>query len=621
MKEWYFGNNRWMEEWWDRIYDPDTVKMMADIGVNMIVPQFYKGAGLKFETDLRGKLNPLIENCHKHDIRVVGYTQLGTIFPESMKLEEPECPEWTVREYNGDIKLWNYYRWRKCCNQPGLISYMKKVIDVGVEIGIDGFHFDNAAMFPCYCDRCRQGFRDYLTEKIKTPERMWITDFRAVEPPPPSSGEHVRDPMEQEWLRYSCEKGAKNIGKLADYIKQINPELLVMANTAFPRYEKWSREFGIDPAVYGKKVDFMVAENVNFPGFERGKLTTQIEAFSFADAIGFEVFPASWVQNYENGKVDVISNSAQAKMAIAEPQIWGSAPGIQHGLRTVGGSSVVIDDPEIAAGYGDYIRFFDQHKELLRDARPFAKVGILHSFDSLTLGGHEVYMSSSGIQLTLISANIPYRFIMESDLSVLKEFSVVLVANLLCLSDATCERLIAFAHQGGRLYISGNSGKYDENFLERRENAFACLAGYANVAFFPDVPEACPEVGAIDFKICDWLGTEINLPPRHEEVAKEIRSLLGNDNFIRVGAPASVVVTPRMLPNNTLALHVLNYDHANKVDKVEVELRLSLAETACTLFNPDRNLEQKVKIDGIAGAYTISFRELETYQVAVFKLA
>lgn len=621
-KEAFFGNNEWMSQWWERIYSHDTVKKMSDIGINMAITQFYKGAGLDAEKDLREKLKPLVKICHKYNIKVMGYVQAGTVFPESMKLEEPDCEHWTVRNYDGSIRSWNYYRWWQCFSQPALMEYIQKVVKIGYdEIGLDGFHFDNAVMLPCYCNRCREGFREYLSKKIKSPERMWITDFSCVEPPPPSPAKHVRDPLMQEWIRYTCEKGAENFGKLYDYVKVLNPELLIHANTGFPRSEKWASELGINPYLFGQHTDLLCAENVNFPCFKNGELITQIDAFRYGETIGFQILPSSWIHNSENTEITFPTTASQAKLSIAEPQILGGCPGVNYALRTTGGSSLLIDNEEISVALKKYISFFDAHKKFYSSARTLAKVGLFHSFDSFAMGGHEVYMASSGMVLSLIDANIPYKYIMEEDMSNLDDFTVIVLSNQMCLNKETCEKIIDFVKCGGKLYLSGHSGEYDENFLLRSKNAFTSIIGDTNVVYRPDIPESCPNADISDIEHLDWLGPKITLPKKYNEVVVAIRTLLKEDNFITVKAPPSVVVTPRILPDSVLALHVLNYDYKSKVKKVEINLNLNyLSGKEYTVYNPDIDRTQTISFDR-QNTLKIILRDLETYQLVVIPLS
>ena len=621
-KEAFFGNNGWMEKWWERIYSRDTVKKMADMGINLAITQFFKGAGLDFEKALREKLKPLVGTCHENGIKVMGYTQLGSIFYESFLLEEPECAEWAVLDYNEKKATYSYYRWHPCCNQPGFMEYMKKVIKVGCEeIGLDGFHFDNAVMRPCYCKRCREGFRKYLAEKIKSPERMWITDFSCVEPPPPHSEKHVRDPLAQEWMRYTCEKGAANFGKLYKFVKDLNPKLLVHANTGFPRYETWAREFGFNPYLFGQQTDLLCAENVNFPCFENGELITQIDAYNYGETIGFQILPAIWIHDPESGEIKLPTTASQAKLSIAEPFIHGGSPGANYLLRTTGGSSLVLDNEEISVALKKYMDFFDAHKKFYSSAMTLAKVALFHSFDSFTMGGHEVYMASSGMVLSLIAANIPYKYIMEEDMSKLDDFTVIVLSNQMCLSNETCKKIMDFVERGGKLYLSGHSGEYDENFLLRSENAFAGVIGTSNVVCLPDIPESCPEAPVSDLENREWFGTKITLPKKYNEVAVEIKRLLGEDDFITVKAPPSVVVTPRILPDNLLALHALNYDYKSEVKKVEIDLNLEcISGNKYTVYNPDKNHVQAINFNK-QKALNIILRELEIYQLVVIPLS
>jgi hypothetical protein len=68
------NGSEWLEDWYQMIHDKNTVKMMADLGVNIAVTHYFKGMGIDFEKPEMERTAKLAEICHKYGIRVIGYT-------------------------------------------------------------------------------------------------------------------------------------------------------------------------------------------------------------------------------------------------------------------------------------------------------------------------------------------------------------------------------------------------------------------------------------------------------------------------------------------------------------------------------------------------------------------
>ena len=115
---------------------------------------------------------------------------------------------------------------------------MKRVIRCGLEeIGLDGLHFDNDYADPCYCRRCEQGFREWLTRHCPDPrDRFGLADFQHVRlPPQRDSVGRIQDPLVQAWVRWRCETLGDYHRDLTSYARSLRKDVILLGNPAHPR--------------------------------------------------------------------------------------------------------------------------------------------------------------------------------------------------------------------------------------------------------------------------------------------------------------------------------------------------------------------------------------------------
>ena len=65
-----------------------------------------------------------------------------------------------------------------CYNNPDCIAYIKKLIDVSVEKGYEGYFIDEPSLIDCYCDSCRKLFQQYGGFDLLTATDEQLKKFR-----------------------------------------------------------------------------------------------------------------------------------------------------------------------------------------------------------------------------------------------------------------------------------------------------------------------------------------------------------------------------------------------------------------------------------------------------------
>jgi glycosyl hydrolase family 42 (putative beta-galactosidase) len=559
----FFGNTQWCEQWWKRVHEEDLVKKMADIGINAAVTHFFKGMGMKAEKKTIDDLKKLVKIFHCHGIKAIGYT-MGSIFYETFLKEEPESINWPQRSYDGTIKKYagRYYRWKPCINS-GYINYLKKLVDFGAnEIGLDGFHFDNAHVEPCYCKNCVKGFQDYLEANIHLPERLGFTGFQFVHPPPPNSDTH--DPLVQEWIRFRVQNVAEKKKEIYDYIKQIDKNLCVLANPGFPRPGNWAEKWGLDPYYFGSAHDLVFAENANAPQYTENRLIHQARAYKFAEAGNYMSISSSWMKN-SKGNILLPEKPEEVRLSLLEPAILSNGVGMNWPVRSIRNDQIAIDDAKLANAAKSTIEFLNNHRNLFQKSENNSSVGLLHSFESFAFANEQALPSFNGMEQILIQKNIPYQLAYTKDIEDYNKYKLLIAANLCCLSNFEIKGLLDFVKNGGKLLLTGSAGSCDENYLERAANPFDEVSDSSNICFLKDLSEI-PKKPPVD---CKWITQfAVALPAKWKEITDAIEKLLPNEAIpVKLEGPESVVLFARSLPEKKIALHLLDYDLSSRPPK------------------------------------------------------
>jgi hypothetical protein len=566
----FWGNSGWLEKWWLRLHDEKTLDKLADMGVNVLITHFFKGMGMETEKAMLDDLRHLVELCRPRGIRTIGYT-FGSIFSETFVKEVPEATDWAVRKADGSMRNWSgsYYRWSPCLNS-GYYDYLLKLVDFGAkDIGLDGFHFDNSYAVACYCDRCRKKFREYLEARFTTSERFGFVGFSNVNPPPAEA--NIRDPLKQEWIRFRTLELAGKMEGIYQHIKELNPNLAVLSNPAFPRRANWADQLGVNPLLFGRWHDLMFAENANFPSVSDGKAVSQAQAYAFGDSVGYGVVASCWPNSPETGEHTLPERESQAVISILEPAVFGHAPGTTWACRSIKGDTIALDRPALWDGAHKAFAFLNNSRNLFAGAKTPAETGLLHSFESFAFANERVAPAYDGFERFLSLKGVPYQLVFTEEPEHFTKFKTLIVSNQICLSDATIQELINFVRNGGKMVVTGASGERTENLLAREDNPFAAVLGDSNVLYMPDAPETIKPVIDQGGK---WLERNTwALPPKHAELSAALNKAFGEEFFpFQLDAPATVLPVIKTLTDGRHVIHLLNYDDKSPVSRITLKL-------------------------------------------------
>ncbi|MCX7590836.1 MAG: beta-galactosidase, partial [Kiritimatiellae bacterium] len=446
-----------IEEQYARFFTEEKAAEIAAAGYTFVETAFFKGMGLEYERPEWERSKRFLACLKKHGVRTGVYTQWGTFFTETFFQEVPEARKWVQIGVDGrPIEYFDppnqYFRWRGCPGNPDFLAFLRKAIDIAVrEIGVDVVYFDNLCLFEghdtlCYCEACRQGFREYLAQKFPTPEalfkRMGLRNVKDVEPPRfrPWTDHTlvavpIADPLKQEFIEFRCQQLARAWHQTWQYIHSLNSNVAIMGNPSFPRKYNERLTSAIDFWLLKETPALHYMENaVRNVGIRNGVVVSNIRGYKYARVLG-QLFVAC-------GGEDAPGLSYCECLAF------------QHGS---GGSLSPAATP--------YLTFYREHEhDFFTDLEELHEVAVLRHDRSLTWRWHESFTVMELAQHMLMSAGIPWMPLWGQQLmdGTLEKYRVLVVPGCGCLGRDETSCIIEFVRKGGGVVILENAGCYDE---------------------------------------------------------------------------------------------------------------------------------------------------------------
>lgn len=133
-------------------YDPQTIHLLRDAGINVAWVTFSNGFSIPTEEKHREQLRRYIAECHRQGIHVIAYESVANIFWEDMFEHVPESRDWIqmgadgkpVPYGSGDYsKMGRVTRYMADLGNLQWREYLKKRVDLAIEAGADALMYDN----------------------------------------------------------------------------------------------------------------------------------------------------------------------------------------------------------------------------------------------------------------------------------------------------------------------------------------------------------------------------------------------------------------------------------------------------------------------------------------------
>jgi len=626
----------------------ETIKKWKEAGVNLIVRNLYKGAGLQAEAEDIAAARKFVEPAHRNGVKVGGYVGASLLY-ETLFLEEPEARDWKqVDEWGRPIYYTDdqTFRYMACRNNPGYQAHIRKVVRIGVQdLKLDLLHFDQvrwpAEPRTCRCKYCEAQFREFLRKRYTDPQlklRFGFTRLDGIIPPPydlmdpPIRLTELRNPLMQEWAYFRAASLAQRWRELVDYVRELNPEVAMEGNASMYLHTNTGFSHGVDPSLLFEYGDYLRTEEPNQAQWTSdGRLVSLIRAYKVARVMG--IAASIWQAE----------KSAVEWQRQAHPERWKSpielrlAEAMAYNDMMLGSFRNLSD---MTAGARRYVSFFHAHKAELRDTVPVADVAILRSFPSIEFNPSESLFSTVLFEQSLIQGKIPFDIIFDRHLKDLSKYKVLVLANQDALSDEQLNQIRAFVEKGGGLVATEQTSLLTDWRRRRLKFGLADLFGideppsrkqasaplrreYAKgrVAYIPRIePSIAPPRAQMNYTVANqyW-----KLPKNYEDLVAAVKWAAWEQLSATVDAPLWVTMElARQRGTGLWLLHLVNYNTTKPVENIGVTMRLpaGMKLREAVVETPDGHGRQTLV--ATSQGQTVSFRvpQLKLYGLVLLRL-
>jgi hypothetical protein len=391
-------------------------------------------------------LGYLVNGCRKLNMAVIARVDPHCIRDEAAKAH----PEWVAVDASGQKARHMVMadRWLSCALGPCNFEYMPQVLrEIVSRYGVDAIFANRwAGHITCYCESCKTNFKQ-------------ATGFDAP-----------RNAQQRGW---------------ADFQKW-------RAQRLFEVWDVW------DAAVRKEKADCCCLMNMG--GANRAEMTKigQRAEMVAADRQGrnaanmppwaagwnAKVFrsvmagkPVAGISSVGNDDAhrwkDSVQSPAELRLWILECIAQGMRPWVVKFCGT-------LYDRRWTPVVEDIYTWHAANEKYLRNTRNLARVGVVWSAQTAAaIGNAKTEASQLGVYQALVEARIPFELVYEQllDADQLEPFKLLILPNVVALSDAQCEQIRKFVGRGGSLIATFETSLQNELGKKRDDFALADLFG------------------------------------------------------------------------------------------------------------------------------------------------
>ncbi len=345
--------------------------------------------------------------------------------------------------------------WETCALGPYNFEFMTSVHEEIMRLYKPDGIFTNrwAGSGMCYCEHCRQNFR----------EATGLDLPRTLNP---------QDPARRQYILWRQQRLFDLWRLWNEKIRAINPGASYIANAGGGALSD------LDMKTIAELAPTMVADRQSRRGFmapwANGKNGKEYRATMGSKAIAgmFNVGiddEHRWKDSVQNGD---------------EIRLW-VADGIAQGLRPwfIKFNAKPIDRRWLPV-VKEMFAWHYANENYLRNLHPLARVGLVYSQQSaLYYGGEQarekIEEPGLGFYQALVEARIPFEMVHDRllDDEHLAPFRTLILPNIAALSDAQCASLRAFVERGGGLVATYQTSLFDEWGVARKDFGLASLFG------------------------------------------------------------------------------------------------------------------------------------------------
>jgi len=398
-------------------------------------------------------LGYLIEGCRKMGMVVTNRVDHHATYEDTAQAH----PEWIRRDSQGRMcpHAVTQGLYETCLLGPYNEQFMTEVMkEIVSTYHVDGFNHNRwAPRDICYCQYCKTAFHKFkgmdLPLKENASDRSWE---------PFQQWRDIR--LFELWDHWNAE------------IRKINPQAFVLPGIAaeMDRFDM-SKVRARAKTLY---LDYQSRTGLT-PPYMAGMMGKELAALIGTNPVGI---------TFQAGLAEY--RWKDASQSANEVKLWVS-DGVAHGLRPKFAKfSGVHRDRRWEPMVEELYTWQWKHEKYLRNVGyTVANAGMVHSQATVRhykwppQSGDTATDAARGVYHALVEARIPCDLVHASLLneSNLERFSVLILPNVACLSDAECDQIRAFVRKGGSLVATLESSLYDEAGNRRKDFGLGDLFG------------------------------------------------------------------------------------------------------------------------------------------------
>ncbi len=360
-----------------------------------------------------------------------------------------EHTDWSIQRPDGSPLTCSspVAKWGMPCYLTGYRNYaLKQLKEIVTAYHPDSLFLDIFGKSLCYCPECRRTFKERFGYDI------------------PEAAEEL-NAHSTDLVRFLDDCAESFLDDLIGVLKSIDPELAITINFSshYPKRIRDKLDYHFTEPWAGNWISAAYARDTGcHPQLGPGDVSKV-----------FDYLPESV---YRQAAAEIASQGCRVFM-YSEPQRPDGSLEHEEGRR-------------VGRAMADVAAF----EHLLRDRDVIADIGIIQSDASLAVGTDKIFIPNAigrarafnkhvnallGAMKCCDFIKVPWKVIPEEELDQagLNSLQVILLPEVLVLSEKLLDKLIAFAAAGGIVLATGETGLYDKNGDRRDNFAFSKAAG------------------------------------------------------------------------------------------------------------------------------------------------
>ena len=393
----------------------------------------------------RDPLRETVTEARKHHLPVIVYcvAQQGGHFLQAH-------PEFAMRDVQGNPI-------GRFCYNSGYLEAMKDIAAEQLAYGIDGFHIDMVDQgfgppYGCWCEHCRKAFQARYGH--------------------PMPGGVTWDAQWDAMLEFRYATSERFEKALYTHIKKLNPQATVDYN--YHGNPPFSWEVGQRPVQHAGNSDFVTGETGVW-GFSALTVGLNVAFYKAATpGLPVQVAMQRGVRMYHDQTTRPLNDIR-----------WELLSLLAHGAFVTMVDKTGFDGGLDPAAYERIGKAFEEvhNKRSHFGQQPVHDVGLYFSSRSRDWIGREqpgaYTMSFQGAHKAMAYEHIPWGVVLDENVTLerLKEFPVVVLADVPIVSDPEVALLAQYVEQGGRLILTGRPGTCDRHGNPAKASSLERLIG------------------------------------------------------------------------------------------------------------------------------------------------